>query len=55
MSGKKGMKHDSKETKLEAVRLILEVGLTRAEVAEQLGLFEPALSPPSHVGKSMQR
>ena len=38
MSGKKGMKHYSKETKLEAVRLFLEVGLTRAEVAEQLGL-----------------
>lgn len=37
MSGKKGMKHYPVETKLEAVRLFVEEGKTRAEVAEVLG------------------
>jgi len=41
MSGKKGMKHYSKKTKLEAVRLYLEEGLTRREIAQRLGLREP--------------
>lgn len=40
MSGKKGMKHYSKKTKLEAVRLYLEEGLTRREIAQRLGLRE---------------
>jgi transposase-like protein len=38
MAGKKGMRKYSLETKLEAVRLFLEKHLTRAEVAELLGL-----------------
>jgi transposase-like protein len=38
MSGKKGMKHYPVETKLEAVRLFLEEGKTRAEIAQWLGL-----------------
>ncbi len=38
MSGKKGMKHYPKATKLEAVRMFLEEGLTRVEVVEALGL-----------------
>lgn len=38
MSGKKGMKHYPLEVKLEAVRLFLEVGLTKAEIRERLGL-----------------
>jgi len=37
MSGKKGMKHYPVETKLEAVRLFVEEGKTRAEIAEGLG------------------
>jgi len=41
MSGKKGMKHYSPETKLEAVRLFLEERLTRREISERLGLREP--------------
>lgn len=38
MSGKKGMKHYAVETKLEAVRMFLEEGKTRAEIAQLLGL-----------------
>ena len=38
MSGIKGMKHYPKATKLEAVCMFLEEGLTRAEVVEALGL-----------------
>ena len=38
MSGKKGMTHYTKQTKLEAVRLYLEEGISRTEIAEQLGL-----------------
>ena len=38
MAGKKGMKHYSVETKLEAVRMFFEEGRTRAEVAKALGL-----------------
>ena len=37
MSGKKGMKHFAVETKLEAVRLFVEEGKRRAEIAEVLG------------------
>jgi len=37
MSGKKGMKHYPVETKLEAVRLFVEEGKRRAEIAEALG------------------
>lgn len=38
MSGKKGMSHYALETKLEAIRLHEEEGLTYAEVAARLGL-----------------
>ena len=38
MSGKKGSRHYPLEIKLEAVRLFLEEGRTRAEVAKMLGL-----------------
>ena len=38
MSGKKGMKHYSKEVKLEAVRMFYEEGMTRAEITTALGL-----------------
>ena len=38
MAGKKGMKHYPVEIKLEAVRLFLEEGKTRAEIAKCLGL-----------------
>ncbi|MBT7324837.1 MAG: helix-turn-helix domain-containing protein, partial [Anaerolineae bacterium] len=38
MAGKKGAKHYSVETKLEAVRMFFEEGLTRAEIAKVLGL-----------------
>ncbi len=38
MSGRKGMKHYSRATKLEAVRLYLEEKLTRREIARRLGL-----------------
>ena len=38
MSGKKGMKHYPIEVKLEAVRMFLEEGRTRAEIAKILGL-----------------
>ena len=43
MSGKKGMKHYPIPTKLEAVRLFLEEGLTRAEAAEALNVRRPEL------------
>ena len=38
MTGKKGSTHYALEIKLEAVRLFLEEGRTRAEVAKMLGL-----------------
>jgi len=38
MAGKKGMKPYSVEIKLEAVRMFLEEGKTRAEIAKLLGL-----------------
>lgn len=38
MAGKKGAKHYGVEVKLEAVRLFLEEGKTRAEIAKILGL-----------------
>lgn len=38
MTGKKGSTHYSLEIKLEAVRLFLEEGRTRADVAKILGL-----------------
>ncbi len=38
MAGKKGMKHHSLEVKLEAVRMFLEEGNTKAEIREALGL-----------------
>lgn len=38
MSGRKGMKLYPVEVKLEAVRLFLEEGKTRAEITEKLGL-----------------
>ena len=38
MSGKKGMKHYSREIKLEAVRMFFEEGMTRAEITKALGL-----------------
>ena len=41
MPGKKGMKHYSREIKLEAVRLDHEEGKTRAEIAEILGIRDP--------------
>jgi len=41
MSGKKGMRHYPRETKLEAVRLFIEEGKRRAEIAEQLGISGP--------------
>jgi transposase len=41
MAGKKGMLHYPVEVKLEAVRLFLEEGKTRAEITEILGLRNP--------------
>jgi transposase-like protein len=41
MPGKKGMKHYSREIKLEAIRLDHEEGKTRAEIAEMLGIQDP--------------
>lgn len=41
MTGKKGMAHYEVEVKLEAVRLFLEEGKTRAEVTELLKLGSP--------------
>jgi len=38
MTGKKGMRHYSKETKLEAIRLFIEEGKRHADIAKQLGL-----------------
>ena len=38
MAGKQGMKHYEVEVKLEAVRLFLEEGKSRAEIAQLLGL-----------------
>ena len=38
MSGKKGMKHYSREVKLEAVRLYTEEGKSQAEIREKLGI-----------------
>ena len=38
MSGKKGSKHYPVEVKLEAVRMFLEEGKTRAEITKELGL-----------------
>ena len=38
MSGKKGMKAYLVEVKLEAVRMFLEEGKTRAEITKELGL-----------------
>jgi len=37
MAGKKGMKHYRAETKLEAVRMFFEEGMTRAEITKALG------------------
>ena len=42
MSGTKGMTHYTLETKLEAVRLHQEEGLTYAQVAERLGIRQAA-------------
>ena len=41
MAGKKGMKHYPAETKLEAVRMFYEEGVTRAEITEALGIRDP--------------
>lgn len=41
MTGKKGAFHYSEEVKGEAVRLFLEEGKTRAEIARVLGLRSP--------------
>jgi transposase len=38
MSGKKGMRHYSREIKLEAVRLYIEAGQRQADIAKQLGV-----------------
>jgi transposase len=38
MSGKKGMKHYSREVKLEAVRLYTEEGKSQAEIRKELGI-----------------
>ena len=38
MAGKKGKTHYSAETKLEAVRMFFEEGMTRAEITKALGL-----------------
>ena len=38
MSGTKGMKHCSREVKLEAVRLYMEEGKSQAEIIEALGI-----------------
>jgi transposase len=38
MSGKKGMKHYSREVKLEAVRLYNEEGKSQAQIVEELGI-----------------
>lgn len=38
MAGKKGMKHYSREVKLEAVRLYEEEGKSQAEIIEALGI-----------------
>jgi transposase len=41
MSGKKGMRHYPVGTKLEAVRLFYEEGLTRAEITQELRVRDP--------------
>jgi transposase-like protein len=41
MSGKKGMLHYSRETKLEAVRLFYEEGRTQAEITALLEVRDP--------------
>ena len=38
MSGRKGMKHYSREVKLEAVRMYTEEGKSQAEIIEVLGI-----------------
>lgn len=38
MPGKKGMKHYSREVKLEAVRLYIVEGKSQAEIIEELGI-----------------
>jgi transposase len=38
MAGKKGMKHYSREVKLEAVRLYLEEGKTQEQIIRELGI-----------------
>lgn len=38
MAGKKGMKHYSRELKLEAVRMFYEEGKTHKEITESLGI-----------------
>jgi len=38
MAGKKGMKHYSREVKLEAVRLYLVEGKTQEQIIEELGI-----------------
>ena len=38
MSGKKGMRHYTRETKLEAIRLYIEEGKRQADITKQLGI-----------------
>jgi len=41
MAGKKGMKHYSREMKLEAMRMFYEDGKTRKEITEALKIRDP--------------
>ena len=41
MAGKKGMKHYSRDTKMEAVRLYFEEGWTQRQITEGLGIRDP--------------
>jgi transposase len=41
MAGKKGMRHYSKEVKLQAVQMFLGGGKTYAEITEELGIRDP--------------
>lgn len=41
MAGKKGMKHYSREAKLEAMRLYYEEGWTQRQITKALGIRDP--------------
>jgi len=52
MSGTKGMKHYSREVKLEAVRLYMEEGKSQAEIIEALGINDTRRRAGKNLKKS---